>query len=416
LRKNINTFYFLLAMIVLNSMSVSAQVNSIFSDYGIGRMNSPVVSSNRLSGELSAAYNNYTNINNQNPASYTSANYTLIDVGLKGDNMNASYRDSSYGSSGFGISYVNLLFPIIQNKAGLSLGFQENSTVNYSSKGITTDSYFGKQKQTYTGSGGTYKVYGGSAYKWGNFSAGFNVGLLFGTIKKSNSLLYTDTAYLQNVQSYKNLSISNLYYDLGIQYSHEINKKNALSFGAFFHNEFSASNNIKYKRYSIDPVYNVYETIEDTSYTTSPFRSYIVGAGVSYTTNKCLTLGLEYNYTNIYQNLGEATTNSWHAKFGMEYRPFNNTNIDARKFLNRITYRMGTVIGKSEYPISGSLNEFKIMGGMSIPVWSRSLSLVTVGLQYHQTGFSSTEYSEGITSLFIQLTFGDRWFVRPKFD
>jgi len=416
LKKNVTIYCLLLTGFCLSTLSMLGQVNSVFSDYGIGRMFSPVVSSNRLAGELSAAYSNYTNINNQNPASYTAATYTLIDVGMKGDNMSATYRDSSNGSSGFGISYVNLLFPLKQNKCGLSLGFQEYSTVNYSSTSLASDNYFGKQTQSYSGSGGTYKVYGGSAYKWGNLSIGFNVGVLFGTVKKTNSLLYTDTTYMQTVKSYKNLSISNLFFDLGLQYNYEINKKNALSFGAFFHNDFSASNNIKYKRYSISPVYNTFETIEDTTTSSTPFRSYSAGLGLSYTTNKCLTFGLEYNYMSIYQNIGESLSNSWHAKMGIEYRPFHNSNIDPRKFFNRITYRMGAVLGKSEYPISGSINEFKIMGGMSVPVWSRSLSLITFGLQYHQTGFSSTEYAEGITSLFVQLTFGDRWFVRPKFD
>jgi hypothetical protein len=87
-----------------------------------------------------------------------------------------------------------------------------------------------------------------------------------------------------------------------------------------------------------------------------------------------------------------------------------------RKYFNRVVYRGGVVLGKSEFNIPGSINELKITTGVSLPVLSRTLSYITLGAEYHQIGFDSKAQSESYFKFIAQITFGDRWFVRPKFD
>lgn len=417
-------YILILFLSLIVSQSLDAQFSSLNSANGIGRLSPSVFSSNKFCGELSAAYMNALVINKQNPASYSMSNLTLIDIGMKAENGSFSIQDSTKSSGGIGLTHIAFLFPLSAGKSGLSLGFTKNSAVNYSLKSLNTDATFGKYNKILSGSGNTYNAFAGVGFKIKKFSVGTNLNLTFGNIKYNEDLSFTDSTFIPTLRKRNDVSIFNIAYDLGGQYYTDISKKHGISIGAYYKGNFSSTASDKYTRQSITNVTSISNSvsvIEDTISNIDMPKSSKFGIGINYYSNKVLTIGTEFNmtfndgFTDRFTGL--PLQNAWHIHTGVEYRPILNRDIDGRKYFNKASYRFGAILGKSEQNIGGGINDLKIIGGLSLPVLTRTISQVTLGLEYNKIGFSSGKnYGESIISFYTQITFGDRWFVRPKFD
>jgi hypothetical protein len=145
--------------------------------------------------------------------------------------------------------------------------------------------------------------------------------------------------------------------------------------------------------------------------------------------NKTTLLGAEFNLENFsgFRSVqsdsssiltGQNLQNAWHLHLGAEFKPFMNREVDSRKYFNRLTYRVGAVIGKSEQNFAGTLNDIKVMGGVTLPVLGRNIGFISFGAEYGIRGFGggSNQLSENYLSIHMILTFADKWFMRQKFD
>ena len=410
-------------LFLLNITNINAQVNSIFSMDGKGRMGQNVFSSNRLMGDMAASYSSHLNINALNPASYNNASLTLIDFGFKGENGSVTYNDSTKKSGGLGPSHLAFLFPLKMNKWGLSFGMSNSSQVNYSFYNTSNDATFGKVGNNNSAEGNLYKTYIGTGFKIKDFSFGANIGLEFGNKKAINDYTFVDSLFLPKIRNRISTSNTNFYYNLGVLYTKDLNKKNTIQIGAFYLSDFSNSTSDQIVREAITVISSSTSKsriIQDTSISYSAPRFSQFGLGISYILNKSTTFAFEYqmrdfsNFTTYYQD--GYLNKAWSLHTGVEIRPFQNPNVNIRKYFNRVVYRGGVVLGKSEFNIPGSINELKITTGVSLPVLSRTLSYITLGAEYHQIGFDTKAQSESYFKFIAQITFGDRWFVRPKFD
>lgn len=410
-------------LFLLNITNTNAQVNSIFSMDGKGRMGSNVFSSNRLMGDISASYSSHLNINALNPAAYSNASLTLIDFGFKGENGSVTYNDSTKKSGGLGPTHLAFLFPLKMNKWGLSFGMSNSSQVNYSFYNTSNDPTFGKVGNNISAEGNLYKTYIGTGFKIKDFSFGANIGLEFGNKKAINDYTFVDSLFLPKIRNRISTSNTNFYYNLGVLYTKDLNKKNTIQLGAFYLSDFSnrASDQVVREAITVLSGSNIKtRTLQDTTISYSAPRFSQFGLGISYILNKSTTFAFEYqmrdfsNFTTYYQDA--YLNKAWSLHTGVEIRPFQNPNVNMRKYFNRVVYRGGVVLGKSEFNIPGSINELKITTGFSLPVLSRTLSYITLGAEYHQIGFDTKAQSESYFKFIAQITFGDRWFVRPKFD
>lgn len=410
-------------LFLLNITNTNAQVNSVFSIDGKGRMGSNVFSSNRLMGDMAASYSSHLNINALNPASYSNASLTLIDFGFKGENGSVTYNDSTKKSGGLGPSHLAFLFPLKMNKWGLSFGMSNSSQVNYSFYNTSNDATFGKVGNNISAEGNLYKTYIGTGFKIKDFSFGANIGLEFGNKKAINDYTFVDSLFLPKIRNRISTSNTNFYYNLGVLYTKDLNKKNTIQVGAFYLSDFSNSASDQVVREAITVLSGSTlktRTLQDTTISYSAPRFSQFGLGISYILNKSTTFAFEYqmrDFSNFTTYNQDAYLNkAWSLHTGVEIRPFQNPNVNMRKYFNRVVYRGGVVLGKSEFNIPGSINELKITTGVSLPVLSRTLSYITLGAEYHQIGFDSKAQSESYFKFIAQITFGDRWFVRPKFD
>lgn len=403
--------------------TIEAQINSVFSMDGKGRMGQNVFSSNRLMGDMAAAYSSHLNINPLNPASFSNVSLTLIDFGFKGENGTVTYNDSTKTSGGLGPSHLAFLFPLKMNKWGLSFGINNSSQVNYNFYNTNQDATFGTLKNNISGDGNLYKTYIGSGFKINEFSFGASIGLEFGNKKEVNDYSFMDSLFLPKIRNRISTTNTNFYYNIGAQYTKDLNKKNTIQLGVFYLSDFSNTASDQIVRESITELSggtNKTRTLQDTIISNSAALYSQFGLGISYIYNKSTTFAFEYqmrDFSNFMTYNQDANLNkAWSLHSGIEIRPFQNPNVNLRKYFNRVVYRGGVVLGKSEFNIPGSVNELKLTGGVSLPVISRTLSYITLGAEFHQIGFDSKTQSESFIKIIAQITFGDRWFVRPKFD
>ena len=146
------------------------------------------------------------------------------------------------------------------------------------------------------------------------------------------------------------------------------------------------------------------------------------GLGMSMIQNKTTMLGAEFTMENFSDFKSILTKqnlqNAWHLHLGSEYKPFMNREVNSRKYFNRLTYRIGAVLGKSEQNFIGTLNDIRVMGGVTLPVLSRNIGFISLGTEYGIRGFGGdkTQLSENYFNIHLILTFADKWFIRQKFD
>lgn len=410
--------------IVITSQGLYAQFRTLTSASDVGRLNSSVFSQNRFSGQLSAAYVGNLVTNFQNPASYADASLTSIEIGA--NSISGAYHigDSSINSSGIGINHFAMQFPLTTGKSGLSLGFTRNANTNYSVRELNTDPTFGSFSNQQRGNGNTYQAFVGTGFRFKNLKLGANLGITFGQIEHYNDIVFPDSTFIPRISTSNSISEFGLQYTLGAQYELEASKSRQMVFGAYYTSGLSHSATDELKKQNVFDRSSTleYVTLKDSSSTYDLPKYSKLGLGVSMIQNKTTLLGAEFTLENFSgfrskltnQNLQDA----WHIHLGGEYKPFMNREVNARKYFNRMTYRAGAVIGKSEQNFAGTINDLKVMGGVTLPVLSRNVGFISLGAEYGVRGFGGdkTQLSENYLSFHLILTFADKWFMRQKFD
>lgn len=414
------------ACLVFSLGSSFSQFRTLSSANGEGRILTPVFSQNRFCGQLSASYIGNLVNNYQNPASYADATLTSVEAGTVGLSGSYTINDSTKSSAGMGLSHFSILLPMTAGKSGLNLGFFQHANTNYGIKSLVNDTVFNIQNyNTKSGNGNLYNAFIGAGFRVKSFKFGANLTTQFGTTTYTDDTDFPDSTSIPTIRKREIISQFGLLYTLGTQYEYQINKNKQLVFGAYYSGTF-------FKTGSVDKsnqhVFNLgsygyeYVTLTDSNNSVDLPSSSKLGLGVSLISNRSLLVGTEFNYENFsnYKTKFDSLNlqNAWHIHLGIEYKPFMNRNNDSRKYLNRITYRFGTVVGKSEQNYTGAINEMKFMGAATLPILGRNVGYITLGLEYANRGFGGdkTQINDNVFSFHMILTFADKWFIRQKFD
>ena len=156
---------------------------------------------------------------------------TAFDVSVFTEFSNLTQGDVSNTSFGGNLEYISLAFPtrnpytdIFERKDNdfkHALGFSliPHTVVGYNINTTETLEDFGEINTNYVGSGGTYKFIVSNGAKYKNFSAGLNLGYLFGKINYSRDIEFSLlNAY--NLEYETNYSISGFVWNSGFLYNH----------------------------------------------------------------------------------------------------------------------------------------------------------------------------------------------------
>ncbi len=440
---NMNKLFVLVFMALVSDCLSQGAVNSPFSRYGIGDLNTETPMHLRQMGGISTSNLDLYHLNFDNPASLGYLKATGFDFGLDmknsriSDNINSSSQWSgnlAYLGLGFTLrNPVNELFSRDDYKFNWGMGFavMPNSTVSYDISRL--DSLVAGQPflRSFEGEGGSYKVMWSNAVKYGDFSLGANLGWIFGNINYSRNIDFTREQAAYDNTFERSYSLSGFYSKFGLIYLGVLNEKEMKENSAV-NAPKSITAGISYKPAigfsTVSEVSEINSTVGGFITDTLFFATDLQGNGtlpselafgVTYTNGFKYAIGIDYRTTfwNTYRNDAnpEDLSNTTRIAVGGFYRPDAS---DVTNILNRTSYRLGFYFEQDPRTIeSESINTFGITIGAGLPLaWQRRFANLNLGLDFGKRSVQNI-----LDENFIKITFGftfneSDWFVKRKFN
>jgi len=437
---------FIILLFILPSL-VDAQLStsSPYSRFGIGQMTSTNFNHLQHMGNLGASFRDPYLSNITNPASLASLRATAVDISIfsnfstlnDGTNTNTSFNGN--------LEYLSLAFPtknpynqLFDESSsdfshGMAFTLMPHSIVGYDLITSSDLPDVGTVSEVSVGSGGTNKFIISNGVRYKDFSAGLNLGYVFGKIKYSQDILFGELSNTYSIDYENNYSLSGFIWNLGLQYSLLLNhselkankgaEAKTLNFGLTYGSNTSintSSNEINLNT----QVINNFVFVDTVSVTENVMgKGTLPGEmnlGLHYSNGNKLTLGANYRMTfwDSYKN--DASPNDELSStnmltFGGFYRP-NYKSID--KYYQRVYYRFGFHYGNNPISIENKrVKDYGISLGFGLPfVFQKKISHANIGFSYGKRG-SGTAIEENIVRMSFGFTFNDdEWFIKRKYN
>ncbi len=403
-------------------------VNSPYSRFNIGSMEPAGSFKSQGMGGVGISMRDNSSIFFTNPASYSSldTNSFVFDFGLDYSVNKLSDGTSSYSSDDMNFDHLILGFPLA-NGWGVALGLVPLSNGYYKVRDVVRatdpgyDPAVGEYGSSHEGEGGFTNFFIGSGIKLNKyFSAGINMTVMFGQIKRTNQFDFVDVYNVYNNNSTERLQLGGINFDYGLQYSAPLKNKHffnagvSLTTGKHFNSE--------YENYLFR--YTISGSTDTMSYTSDHSKStFLPGtfrAGISVGKLNKLTAALDFIATNWSESVIPGSsgyaTDTKKILFGLEYTPDKTSNYS---YLKRMDYRLGGHTGGNYLVIKGErVKEVGVSFGIGIPM-RRSLSKTNLFFDYSKRSGSGTNtlpvenfYTVGAS---INLYDGF-WFIKRKYD
>lgn len=429
------------------TLALSAQqvgINSPYSRYGYGLLVNPVFGASEAMGGISYGLRRSQQVNPGNPASYSELDSLtfIFDVGVSGhlshmkDDINK--RDFYNGN----LDYIAMQFPL-SHKVGASIGLLPYSKVGYNFGGTRSKSNI-QYLETYRGTGGLSRIYGGVAWEpIRHFSVGANFSYLFGNFSISNVATPISSFALVG-ETKSTFSVRKFLPDFGIQFIYPVDKNRTVTLGMVYTPQLNIHTDVipTEMLYQADPYDNpgiqpsqILKT--DTLRKASFQLPHSFGAGITYRSKAFLigvdgTLQLWKNraFPSLLDDLTaeERFNNSYRINAGAEYviDPYSPN------FAHRIRFRGGLSFSNSYTNISinhpetgkfvglGSYKAYEINLGIGLPFTdylSRRTSMLNIGFGYtrHQPN-APFMISEDRFKISINMNINELWFFKRQFD
>ena len=426
---NIKTYCAILAAASLTSVSAQTSLNSPYSQYGLGRLSDQSQGFSRGMNGAGLGLRQGNIINALNPASYSAVDSLtmLFDIGVSGQTTNFSEQTNGVtkrmNTKNANFDYFASSFRLMP-KVGMAFGVIPYSNVGYK---YTVKNYInstnGTITETHDGDGGMHQAFIGAGWQaFKSLSLGVNLSYLWGTINRE--VTTSSTTNIQSLSRNYTASISNYKLDFGVQYEHQLNKKDVLTLGATVglgHN--------------LDADYTCLVVNKTNSDTTSYVvddalslpMSYAVGAAWTHDDRLVVdadfamqTWGkLDYPGINSEGKLVAQSgilKNSYQVRIGADYVP---NPQDHRKFYRRIHYKLGCGYSTPYYNIEGKdgPREISVTANLGIPLQTSysNRSMLNVSAQWVRN--SATDMiTENTFRINVGITFNERWFAKWKIN
>lgn len=414
-----------------------AQINSPYSRYGLGELYNSRNVTNRAMGGISAAYADYQAVNFMNPASYSQLQTVTFDVGAEMESRSLINPTKTLKSqSGYLLfNYVAIGMPLAKDKKGMTkwgmaFGLRPYTRVAYNISDASRLPGIDSVLTSYKGQGGSYRAFIGTGYRVGGFSAGINVGFLFGQQDLSTERVITnDSVFYFNAMQKSNTSYSKFSADAGFQYKLKLGKDFYARVGAngFLGNSVNASQSLLRQTF----VYNantgtdsldVVENIKDNSGKIELPAGYSVG--VTFEKEGSWLFGGEYETvdwsTFRFYGRADQLANTNMLRFGGHFIP--PTAATSKSYFSKVVYRAGFYTGKDMVTVAG--NQLPVWGvtfGMGLPirrynVYSNQYTAINTSFEYGRRGNTDVPIRETFFRLNVGISLGDLWFQKRKFD
>lgn len=447
-RKALSISSFFTIMALAAATGLQAQDNSPYSRYGIGNLVPNTNINNRAMGGISAAYADFMSINFSNPASYSrfqalleerskqmASGRVILDVGLNIDNrtLREPNQPTKFSNTNATFSHVQLGVPLRKNW-GMSFGLRPISRVGYKIARTErlTDGVTGRPIDTavteFNGSGGAFLPSIGTGFAIGNFSAGINVGYLFGRKEFNTSRFITnDTVFHYGSNHITNSSFGDLYFNAGAQYRITLNKRTTLSLGVAgnLQQDIKGTQDVV-RQVQIgsnfaDTVYNQSDVAGSVTYPASYTGGLVLENTFGSTGSFLLGADLMQTKWSNYRYFGaiDSVQDNWQVRVGGHYRPSAKTGGN---YWNNVTYRAGFFFGPDYIRIGNQIPLYGITFGMGLPLANYNrlspyqFTTINLALEYERRGNNENALKENMFRISLGLNFSDLWFTKRKYD
>lgn len=427
--------------------------NSPYSRIGLGESLKHTLSATGFGG-LTAAYADPLHINLHNPASYAWLNATAFEAGMSAEYSSLSYNNQTAKIWTGNLTHLALAFPlhnslndVLSRKNrkvfwGMNLALLPNTMIGYDIETEEASTEAASITNIFKGTGGTSRLVWGTGLRYKNFSAGVNLGYLFGQLESERravfsnyfdennngtqdpgeSLVYYQDKFLDNI------SIRGFLWNVGAQYRFDFDKKQeedkfyngrSLIIGVYGNStsRFNTTSNVlrigentNYSPIQSDTMLNLSD-VEQKGKLPAEWT-----IGVMYQKTAKLRIGAEYNFAgwSKYENEAKPETlyDSHRIAAGIEYIPnassYNN-------YLKRVRYRAGFYHRTD--PRLDDLSQYALTLGLGLPVIlpRQQTSFVNFAVEIGQ--FNTTN---AIKETFVKMSLGftlneSTWFFKRKF-
>jgi hypothetical protein len=419
-------FVCLLLLSAVNSYAQNLSL-SPYSVVGIGDMQFTGTLRQAAMGQTGFAVNDTFEINNLNPASYSSLKYTVFEgaytytMGRIGNNLsNANINNSTF-------SYFMLGMPLWQKigwgfAAGLQpysgMGYNVRLRSSYNNVPILTDM---------NGRGGLSRMYIGTGVRlYKGLSAGVNVGYIFGQTQQNNTLIADPISNLFSISNERNTTVADFKTDLGLQYRFALGQNYRLGLGLIYHmpSSLNASQDFVFRTTTPDGRFTI-DTIEKALNMAGTISMPAVfGGGITIKKLEERT-GLDYwqwafdvkqgQWQNFrfFDRVDSLVSNlQINSGFSIVPKPSNVRNMFARA-----EYRFGVRYDAGNIRLSGNtISTVAFSAGIGMPL-GKSRSRLNITGEYIRRGTTLNNLLfEEYVRVSLGITLLDRWFVRYRYD
>lgn len=405
--------------------------NLPYSKYGLGTLYDPEFTNLRSWGGLSAAFHSPFSINFANPASYSDIKLATLDAGAFVSLLRLNTVDTAVSFADGSVANLAMGFPLIKNKAGISIGISPYSRVSYSiAQENDSSAAFGRSFNLFQGDGGLYRFYLGGGYKYKALSFGINASYLFGTIDYTDILAFPETLNAFNTRRQEYRRLGDFLFDGGVQYRIGFGKEKLyfldLGVAGNLQTDIRATRDLIYDRFtytdnagnsisSVNPLDTIFSALDEKGQVTIPGA---ISAGAIFSKQYHYSVGANFKYTmwSNFKSFGESdqTSDTWKFSLGSEFIPDYKSY---QQYWKVISYRAGISYGQNYVDINDNkLRQFTASVGAGLPL-RRSFSQVSLAAEWLHIGFLN---DNPVTASYFRLTagftFNDKWFQKRKFD
>lgn len=422
--------------------------NSPYSQYGLGDFINPSFAGFRSMGNTSVAIYDRFHLNLANPASIAESGTGMFEVAASAKRSKFTEGTVTARQWSGNLDYIGIGFPLKnplneiyetkKKKYKLGMAFSLNRLTNLSYNIVGTDSIaeIGNFTRKYSGDGGTYKFQWTNGINIKNLSFGVGLGYLFGNVKRTRSIEFSDLSYAFNDQISSSYHIKGLNIQTGLLYHISLNEKAARE-----------NANVGLKRISIGVTYDLptqFRTTRDylelnqqTLSTGNIINDTIfndidkagkgkipgsLGLGFSYFNGEKYAFTAEFkssNWSNYYNEASNETTQtlgqSYSVGLGGYYRP-NYKSFNS--FWKRVFYKYGAYYQKDpRVVIDEALTNYGLTFGVGMPfVFQRRVANTDIGIDIGKSG-NGTIIQENYFKINFGFTFNDdEWFIKRKYN
>ncbi len=415
----------LLFIIFLSTNVLTAQVNinSPYSRYGVGDIFSGSFSQTKPMGGTAIAVSSPNNINFLNPASYLNIDSLsfIFEAGYSNRlKFFKTAKNTDYNNYS-NLEYISAKFPITKWWAA-SFGLLPYSSIGYNIKTVSSNDEFDEIDYFFNGSGGIDQIYLGNSFKIiKNLYVGANFTYLFGGLNQQNSIIFPNDNYAANTFIDKQTYIADFNFNYGLMYKINLKNNRFINAGLIY----SAKKSLKAKRSYLSTgvvtsggivANDTIENIIDEKGNVDIPQS--MGIGISYNINKKLIVATDFYKQNwadvkIFGN-NDSLTNSTRISLGFEYTPVWN---DALRYYKRIKYRGGIKYQNTYININNKqINNIGISFGVGLPLRKTKTS-INLAFEIGKRGtYTNNLLQENYINFSLNLTLGDYWFMKHKFN